>query len=120
MTRKNQITGLIIGLAMLLAMPATSAFANDFSIYGNEINTLLQGAATPLDPASIALNDNLNIYGSGFDALMSETNRVNYPIALAGLSNMSVYGSAIDAYVQAPLLIPRCTFNLADRLVTIK
>ena len=120
MTKKNQITVLVIGLAMLLAIPASSVFANDYSIYGNEIITLLEGEPTPFSNATVAQFDNLNIYGSGFDAIFSETNRLVSRTMYAGLSNMSIYGETMDVFMRVPLFTPSLDLNFIDRLVFSK
>ena len=120
MKKKIQISVLVISLAMLLAIPAGNVFANDYSIYGNEIITLLEGEPTPFSNVTVAQLDNMNIYGSGFDAIFAETNRLVTQSMYAGLNNMSIYGETMDAFMRAPLFTPSFDLNFIDRLVLIK
>ena len=117
MTKKNQFTVLIIALAMLLTIPAGNVFANDYSIYGNEIIALIEGEPTPFTSVTVSQVDNLNIYGAGFDTIFFETNRLVSSQTFANVSNMSIYGDTVDTYLRVPVFTAAFDFNFLDRLV---
>ena len=120
MKLKNQITFFIATLAVLSTLGAGTVLANDYSIYGNEIGTLLQARSTLDTGMTVSKLENFSVYGNGIDTILSDSGRLVSRTVFASLSDMSIYGETIEAYVQTGLSFPSIDPNFLTRLVFVK
>jgi len=120
MQLKKQITSFIVTLAVLSILGTGTVLANDYSIYGNEIGTLLQAYANLDTRVTVAKLDDFSVYGNGIDTILSDEGRVVSRTVFAGLNDMSIYGETLEAYVQTGLSFPSFDPNFLNRLGYIK
>ncbi len=120
MKLKNQITSFIVTLVVLSILGTGTVLANDYSIYGNEIGTLLQASSNLDTGITVSKLEDFSVYGNGIDTILSDSGRLVSHTVFAGLSDMSIYGETIEAYVQTGLSFPSIDPNFLNRLVFVK
>lgn len=120
MKMKTQMTSLIIAFAMLFSIGASAVWANDYSIYGNQIGTLIQGNSDVAAPSTMAKLENLSVYGNGIDLILADSGRLEYPALVAGLGDMSIYGETMNTYIRSGWVAPSFNYRFLNHLVYAK